>query len=68
MINENRGGLVRKEAEIYVGGRTVFAALQSKYSSLVNPFYQTTKRSVFRRVDLDMAMLKATKEKKPLTN
>ena len=68
ITNEQKGGLVRKDAEIYVGGRTVFAALQREWPSIVKPFYLTTKRAVFRREDLDEALLRASKADKPLTN
>jgi hypothetical protein len=65
--NIQPGALVRADAEKYVGGKTVFLALQQRFPELLRPFYRTSKRTVFTIETLDAAMKAALLESEPLT-
>lgn len=53
------GGMNHSTAEIYVGGKTAFAALREAFPELMRPFYSTRKAKFYRRESLDAAIAAA---------
>ncbi len=64
--NLQPGAVVRADAEKYVGGKTVFAALQERFPETVKPIYRTTRRTVYTLKALDAALALAALEDEPL--
>ncbi len=65
-IQTQAGGLVRRAAEEYVGGKSVLLRLEVEFPELVKPFYETAKFKVYRRESLDAAIAAAHMQDRPL--
>lgn len=50
------GGMTRKLAEEYVGGRTVFARLLEDFPGLLVPFLENGQNKYYRRETLDRVL------------
>ena len=68
MITFPPGAMSRQQAYEYVGGKTVFAALERAFPEVVQPVYSTGRLTVYRRADLDDALARVRLAGEPLTN
>ena len=67
MLSYPPGALSRQAAFEYVGGKSIFEALEKAFPDRIRPFYTTGRLKAYRRKDPDDAIDEARAMKNPLS-